>query len=50
MIDLKDDISLAVNVRQRAYVPYSHYKVGAVLTCKNGKKYTCVVTVKNPAP
>ena len=40
MIDLKDDISLAVNVRQRAYVPYSHYKVGAVLTCKNGKKYT----------
>ena len=40
MIDLKDDINLVTNVRKRAYVPYSHYAVGAVLTCKNGKKYT----------
>lgn len=40
MVDLKDDISLVMNARKRAYVPYSHYKVGAVLTCKNGKKYT----------
>lgn len=40
MLDLKDDLTLIANVRQRAYVPYSHYRVGAVLTCKNGKKYT----------
>lgn len=40
MIDLKDDMALASNMRKRAYVPYSNYTVGAVLRCKNGKKYT----------
>lgn len=40
MINLNDDIVLAENMRKKAYVPYSHYTVGAVLTTKNGKKYT----------
>lgn len=40
MINLNDDIILAENMRKKAYVPYSHYTVGAVLTTKNGKKYT----------
>lgn len=39
MIDLRDDLALVANARKRAYAPYSHYTVGAVLTCKNGKKY-----------
>ncbi len=40
MINLKDDYILATNQRKRAYAKYSNYTVGAVLTCKNGKKYT----------
>lgn len=40
MIDLNDDVILANNMRNRAYVKYSPYSVGAVLTTKNGKKYT----------
>lgn len=39
-MDLKDDVLLAEEARKKAYVPYSHFTVGAVLTCKNGKKYT----------
>ena len=39
-MDLNDDIVLATNMRKRAYSPYSNYTVGAVLTVKNGKKYT----------
>lgn len=38
--DLKDSLSLAINVRKCAYSKYSNYKVGAVLVAKNGKKYT----------
>ena len=37
MIDLNDDVILANNMRNRAYVKYSQYSVGAVLTTKNGK-------------
>lgn len=40
MVDLRDDLILARNMRQRAYSPYSNYTVGAVLKTKNGKKYT----------
>ena len=39
-IDLKDDVILANNMRNRAYVKYTPYTVGAVLTTRNGKKYT----------
>lgn len=39
-IDLNDDVLLANNMRNRAYVKYTPYTVGAVLTTRNGKKYT----------
>lgn len=39
MINLRDDIILAVNARKNAYAPYSKYTVGAVLTTQNGRKY-----------
>ena len=32
-------IAQAMEVRQRAYTPYSHYKVGAALLGKSGKVY-----------
>ncbi len=37
---LKEEIELAKKVRKNAYVPYSNFKVGAVLKTKNGKTYT----------
>ena len=37
---LKNEIELAKKVRENAYVPYSNFKVGAVLKTKNGKIYT----------
>lgn len=40
MINLNDDIVLATNMRKRAYSPHSGFTVGAVLKCKNGRKYT----------
>lgn len=40
MLDLKDDLILANNMRNRAHAIYSKYTVGAVLTTRNGKKYT----------
>jgi cytidine deaminase len=33
-------IEAAITVRQRAYVPYSHYRVGAALITPEGKLYT----------
>lgn len=33
-------ITAAAEVRERAYAPYSHYKVGAALLGKSGKIYT----------
>ena len=33
-------IDLAKQARKQAYVPYSHYKVGAALLGKSGKVYT----------
>ena len=40
MVDLRDDIILATNVRKKAYAPNPEYTVGAVLMAKNGKRYT----------
>ena len=37
-----DLIELAVEVSKQAYVPYSHFPVGAVLLTKNGDIYTGV--------
>ena len=37
-----DLIELAVEVSKQAYVPYSHFPIGAVLLTKNGDIYTGV--------
>jgi cytidine deaminase len=34
---MKPNIQEALNARNRAYVPYSHFKVGAAIELKNGK-------------
>lgn len=39
MENLKEDFELAKKVMQNAWDPYSDYKVGAVLTTKEGKSY-----------
>lgn len=36
----KDYVELALQIRDKAVAPYSKYKVGAVLVCKNGNIYT----------
>ena len=33
-------INKAFEIRKNAYTPYSNYKVGAALLCKNGNMYT----------
>jgi cytidine deaminase len=38
-INLSADMNLAMNARNRSYAPYSKFTVGAVLMCKNGKRY-----------
>lgn len=40
MNDVKQDLELAKKVMQNAHSPYSNYKVGTVLTTKQGKRYT----------
>ena len=35
----QDLIERAFQVRKKAYSPYSHFKVGAALLCKNGNVY-----------
>lgn len=40
MINLRDEIIVATNLRQRAYAPYSHFTVGACLQTKNGNRYS----------
>ena len=35
----QDLIMAAFQIRKAAYTPYSHYKVGAALLCKNGSVY-----------
>ncbi len=39
-IDLENLIAQARVARKNAYVPYSHYKVGAAVLTKSGKVYT----------
>lgn len=36
----KELITAAFNAMEKAYAPYSGYKVGAALLCKNGKLFT----------
>ena len=36
----KELITAAFNAMEKAYAPYSGYKVGAALLCKNGKVFT----------
>lgn len=36
---IKEMISLALKARERAYVPYSHFRVGACLLSKSGVYY-----------
>lgn len=36
----KELITAALNAMEKAYAPYSGYKVGAALLCKNGKLFT----------
>ncbi|WEV68142.1 cytidine deaminase [Bifidobacterium sp. ESL0769] len=38
-IDKKQLIEKAFDVQQRAYTPYSHFRVGAALLCADGKIY-----------
>ncbi|MBF0786384.1 MULTISPECIES: cytidine deaminase [unclassified Streptococcus] len=37
-----DLIDLAIEVSKRAYVPYSHFPIGAVLVAKDGQVFTGV--------
>lgn len=39
MLDLSDDIKLADNARRYSKSGNAHFTVGAVLKCKNGKRY-----------
>ena len=38
-MNLEEDIKLAKEARTRSYSPYSNFTVGAILKCKNGKRY-----------
>lgn len=40
MIDYKCLMEKANDMRKMSYVPYSHFRVGAVLVTKDGKEYT----------
>ncbi len=40
LIDWTDLLQQAINARNYAYAPYSHYKVGAALLTKSGQVYT----------
>ena len=39
-MDFGELMNLARQAREHAYAPYSNFKVGAALLCRNGKVYT----------
>lgn len=39
MVNYSELVKLAIEARDFAYAPYSNWKVGAALLCKNGKIY-----------
>lgn len=39
MEDIQKMLQMAEDVREKAYAPYSHFKVGAVIKSKSGKFY-----------
>lgn len=39
-MDAKKLVDLAMKAKENAYVPYSHFRVGAALLTKSGKVYT----------
>lgn len=39
-MEYKDLIKMAITAQKKAYVPYSHFPVGAALLTKKGKVYT----------
>jgi cytidine deaminase len=39
-MDAKQLVSLAIEAKEKAYVPYSKFRVGAALLTKSGKVYT----------
>ncbi len=41
-MEATDPIQLAMETAQKAYVPYSHFPIGAVLVAKDGHYYTGV--------
>jgi cytidine deaminase len=41
-------VQTAIDIRQNAYVPYSHYQVGAAILTSNGKVFTGV-NIENAA-
>jgi cytidine deaminase len=39
-VEYKELLNLAIRARQSAYMPYSHFSVGAALLCADGSVYT----------
>ena len=45
---IRDRVSMALDAMQHAYAPYSGYKVGAALLCKDGS-VVCGANIENAA-